>query len=193
MRSLLLALLLLPLSARAEDEATRLKLVQYMLKTPTADADPKLVAPFMEIDTETLPKNLREKAKSKQVEIQLLMKVAKGKKKGPFRFVEPGCAAKRYGPEGIRIMGMIIGNQEVEAEEVDYIKLKTNCTEDELLCEFSLNIVITPRKDKPPLIKYFLMETDPLMALVAEKRGGGGSAGNNYFQELKPSCQQSYK
>ena len=31
---------------------------------------------------------------------------------------------------------------------------------------------------------------DPLMALVAEKRGGGGSSGNKYFQELKPSCQK---
>ena len=28
------------------------------------------------------------------------------------------------------------------------------------------------------------------MALVAEKRGGGASAGNQYFQELKPSCQK---
>lgn len=184
--------LLLAAPAFAEDEADRIKLVQYMLKTPTADADPNLVAPFMQLDVETLPKKYREKARAKQVEIQLLMKVSKGKKKGPFRYPE-ACQAKRYGPEGVQIMNMIIGNVEIEVDEVDYVKLKTNCSEEQLICEFSLNVVVIPRKDKPPLVKYYLMESDPLMALVAEKRGGGASAGNNYFQELKPSCQQSFK
>jgi hypothetical protein len=192
MRSLLLALLLLPLPALAEDEASKLKLVQYMLKTPTADADPNLVAPFMELDADALPKKYRDKAKAKQLEIKSLLKISKGKKKGPFRYPE-ACQPKRYGPEGIQVMNMILGNQEVEIEEVEYIKAKTSCTEDQLICEFTLNVVVLPRKDKPPLVKFYLMESDPLMALVAEKRGGGGSAGNKYFQELKPSCQQSFK
>lgn len=192
MRFLLLFVLLFAPAARSADDADRVKLVEYMLKTPTADADPKLVAPFMEIDTATLPKKFQQKAKAKQVEIQLLLKVAKGKKKGPFRYPE-ACQAKRYGPEGIQIMNMIIGNTLVEPDEVEYIMLKTSCTEEQLLCEFSLNVVKIPRQGKPPLIKYYLMESDPLMALVAEKRGGGGSAGNKYFQELKPSCQQSFK
>ena len=88
-------------------------------------------------------------------------------------------------------MGLILGNEEIAGEEEEYIELKANCTEDQLLCEFSLNVVLMPRKGKPPLKRYFLMSADPLMALVAEKRGGGGSAGNKYFQELKPSCQKN--
>ena len=86
-------------------------------------------------------------------------------------------------------MGMIPGNAEIEWEEEEYVELKTNCTEDQLLCEFSLNVIVIPRPGKPPKKRFYLMEADPLMALVAEKRGGGGSNGR-YFQELKPKCQK---
>lgn len=193
MRRLILLACLLGAPAFAEDEATRLKLVEYMLKTPASEADPALVAPFMRLDTAKLPKKLREKAKAKQLEIEGAVKIFKGKKKGPFRYPE-ACVIKRYeGPEGIRIMSYIIGNVEIEQDEEEYIEHKANCTEDQLLCEFSLNIVLMKRKDKPPLKRYYLLDTDPLMAFVAEKRGGGASNGNRYFQELKPSCQQLAK
>lgn len=189
--ALLLCLASVPVLA--EDEATELKLVEYILKTPTSEANPALVAPFMRLDTAKLPKKLRDKAKAKQLEIEGAVKIFKGKKKGPFRYPE-ACVIKRYeGSEGIRIMGLIIGNVEIETEEEEYIEKKANCTEDQLLCEFSLNIVLIKRKDKPPLKRYYLLDTDPLMAFVAEKRGGGASNGNRYFQELKPSCQQLAK
>lgn len=180
-----------PADAPGPDEATRVKIAEYMLKTPLDEANPTLVSGFMKLDPETLPKKMRDKVRGKQMEIDAVVKIHKGKKKGPFRFPS-ACVIKRYeGPEGLRVMGMIQGNVEIEGEEEEYIEKKTNCTEDQLLCEFSLNIVIMKRKDKPPLKRYFLMEADPLMALVGEKRGGGGSAGNQYFQELKPNCQKS--
>lgn len=180
-----------PLHAEEPDEETRLKTAQYMLKTPLDLANPTVVAAFMKLDTTKLPVKLREKARAKQLEVDGVVKIHKGKKKGPFRF-PAACEIKRYeGPEGIRIMGYIIGNTEITQDEEEYLELKGNCTEDQLICEFSLNVVLIKRKDKPPLRRYFLLEGDPLMAWVAEKRGGGASAGNNYFQALKPSCQQS--
>ncbi|MDO8756567.1 MAG: hypothetical protein Q7J64_01020 [Elusimicrobiota bacterium] len=180
-----------PAPAEELDEETRVKIAQYMLKTPLDEADPTLVSGFMKIDTSTLPKKLREKARARQMEIDAVVKIHKGKKKGPFRF-PVSCEIKRYeGAEGIRIMGLIIGNTEITQEEEEYLELKGNCTEEQLICEFSLNVVLIKRKDKPTLRRYFMMEQDPLMAWVAEKRGGGASAGNQYFQELKPSCQQS--
>ncbi len=187
---LCLACPLAAVAADGPDEETKLKMVEYMLKTPLDEANPTLVSGFMQIDTTTLPVKLRDKARAKQLQIDAVVKIHKGKKKGPFRF-PAACQIKRYeGPEGIRIMNYIIGNTEIAAEEEEYIELKANCTEEQLLCEFSLNIVLMKRPGKPPLKRYFLMEQDPLMALVAEKRGGGGSAGNQYFQELKPSCQK---
>jgi len=180
-------------SARAEepDEATRIKVVEYMLKTPNNEANPTVVASFMKLDTATLPAKLRDKARAKQIEIDAVVKIHKGKKKGPFRF-PAACEIKIYeGPEGMRTMKMIQGNEEIASDEEEYLELKGNCTEEQLMCEFSLNIVLIKRKGKPPLKHYFLMSQDPLMAWVAEKRGGGGSAGNQYFQEMKPSCQKN--
>jgi len=190
--ALLLCLAGLAGAARAEgpDEATRIKMAEYMLKTPMNEADPALVSGFMKLDTSTLPNKLRDKARGKQMEIDAVVKMHNGKKKGPFRF-PAACEIKRYeGPEGIRIMGMIMGNEEIASEEEEYIERKANCTEEQLICEFSLNIVLMKRKDKPPLKRYFMMSQDPLMSFVAEKRGGGGSIGNKYFQELKPTCQK---
>lgn len=194
MKALALIMCLAGYAAAADstgpDEKTRIKMVEYMLKTPMNEADPALVAGFMKLDTLSLPKKLQDKARAKQMEIDAIVKIHNGKKKGPFRF-PAACEIKRYeGPEGIRIMGYIIGNEEIAIEEEEYIELKGNCTEDQLLCEFSLNIVLMKRKDKPPLKRYFLMSQDPLMAFVAEKRGGGASVGNKYFAELKPSCQK---
>ncbi len=188
---LCLAVFAAPLHAEEPDEETRVKTAQYMLKTPLDEANPTVVAAFLKLDTKTLPPKLRDKARAKQLEIDAIVKIHKGKKKGPFRF-PAACEIKRYeGPEGIRIMGMIMGNTEITEEEEEYLELKGNCTEEQLMCEFSLNIVLIKRKDKPPLKRYYLMEADPLMAWVAEKRGGGASAGNQYFQALKPSCQQN--
>ena len=193
MKILALVLCLTGLAVTASagpDQETQIKMVEYMLKTPLDQSDPVLVSGFMKIDTAALPKKLRDKARARQMEIDAIVKIHQGKKKGPFRF-PAACEIKRYeGPEGIRIMGMIMGNEEIMSDEEEYIEKKANCTEDQLICEFSLNIVIMKRKDKPPLKRYFLMGQDPLMALVAEKRGGGASAGNKYFQELKPSCQK---
>lgn len=196
MNALALILCLAGSAAAAEpsgpDEATRIKIVEYMLKTPMNEADPALVSGFMKLDAAALPKKLRDKALAKQLEIDAVVRIHNGKKKGPFRFPSPACTPKRYrGPDGVRIMGLIMSNTEIEWEEEDYIEKKSDCTEDQLICEFSLNVVLIERKGKPPLKRFYLMENDPLMAFVAEKRGGGASAGNRYFQELKPSCQKS--
>ena len=91
----------------------------------------------------------------------------------------------------IRTTVLIVVGYGILPEEEEYLELKGNCSEEQLICEFSLNVVLMKRPGKPPLKRYFIMEQDPLMAWVAEKRGGGASAGNKYFQELKPSCQKN--
>ena len=188
--ALVLCLFGAPALAEGPDEETKIKMVEYMLKTPMNEANPTVVSGFMKIDPATLPKKLRDKARAKQLEIDAVVKIHNGKKKGPFRYPAV-CDTKIYeGEEGLRVMRMIQGNAEITQEEEEYCELKGNCTEAELMCEFSLNVVIVRRKGKAPLKYYFVMEQDPLMAWVAEKRGGGASAGNRYFQELKPSCQQ---
>jgi len=192
-RALALILCLSGFAAAAEpesgpDEATRIKIAEYMLKTPLNEADPSLVSGFMKLDTEALPKKLREKARGKQMAIDAMVKLNEGKKKGPFRDPVPTCNPKYYGPEGVRIMAMM-GSEEIESDEEEFIEQKSNCPEAQLMCEFSLNVIVIPRKGKPPLRRYYLMPMDPLMAFVAQKRGGG-KTGGNYFEETKPTCKR---
>ena len=177
--------------AEAEDEKTRLKLVEYILKTRTDSVDPSLVAPFMRIDTATLPKKMRNKALAKQIEIESFVKIRKGEKQGPFRYPSQACVPKRYGPEGVAIMAMIPGNMEIETNEEDYLEKRSQCSENQLICEFTLNVVVIPRPGKPALKRYYLYGNDPLMAWVAEYRGRGAIMPTNYFQTLKPTCQQA--
>jgi hypothetical protein len=173
------------------DEATRVKIIDYMLKTPLNEADPMLVSGFMKLDPDAQPKKLRDKVRGKQMEIDAVVKMHNGKKKGPFRDPVPTCNPKYYkGPEGLKTMQMIQGNDEITWEEEEYVEKKSNCPEEQLMCEFSLNIVVLPRPGKPPIKRFFMMVQDPLMAFVAEKRGGGGSVGNRYFEETKPTCKK---
>lgn len=193
MRALILFLCLSGCAAAAEpqggpDEATRIKIAEYMLKTPLNEADPALVSGFMKLDTAILPKKLREKARGKQMAIEAMVKMHDGKKKGPFRDPVPTCNPKYYGPEGVKIFTMM-GQEEVTWDEEEYVEKKSNCPEAQLMCEFSLNISVTIRPGKPPLKRFFLMPQDPLMAFVAEKRGGG-KTGGTYFEETKPTCKR---
>ena len=98
MKSLALLLCLTFPAAAADsgpDEATRIKIAEYMLKTPLNEADPSLVSGFMKLDASALPKKLQDKARGKQLEIDAIVKIHNGKKKGPFRF-PAACVIKRY-------------------------------------------------------------------------------------------------
>lgn len=178
-------------AAPIPDEQTKIKIAEYMIKVRPDEADPKLVAGFMDIDVQTLPKRLREKAKAKQIQIDAIVRIHKGRRKGSTRIVPASCQPKRYyGDEGLRVMRLVGGGEEIAPEEEDYIERKTNCSEDQLICEFSLNVVVYPREGKPPMKRYFLMSADPLMALVAEQRAGfGPSKQPRYFQEALPTCK----
>ncbi len=76
-------LLILSHSAMAEDkkpdgapaDKTTLELVQYFLKVPTAEANSKLIEPFLAVKPETLPKKLRGKTAAKQAEISALLRL----------------------------------------------------------------------------------------------------------------------
>jgi len=167
-------------------DETTIQVVDYVLRTPTTDLDPKLANAFLDVDIETLPKKKREKARARQLELQTLMKIGKGKKKGGIRWIAPdSCKPKYYGPGDVGPLGMA-GFYEIAEDEADFLGRKTQCSEAELMCEFSLSIILTPRKKGPPAKRFFLHERDPIGALLAEYRNpkiGGQTAffGNGIF------------
>jgi len=177
-------------AAAAVDDATKAQIVDYALRTPTPDMDPKLADAFMDMDLEKLPKKKKEKARAKQLELQTLFKISKGKKKGGMRWPTPdGCDVTPYGPGSEKILAMA-GFGEITDDEESFLQDKTKCTELELSCEFSLTLLLTPQKKGPPSKRYFLHENDPLGGLLAEYHGGKGHGQTKFFGVGVFSCNR---
>jgi hypothetical protein len=183
--ALLLSLLLAAAPLRAEGkktadsgtaDATAVQLADYFVKTDVADANPKLVEPFLAIDAATLPKRLREKAAAKQVEIRTLLKLHDTKKKGNWVQPVDGCKitdiVKPLKDIPIYKLAEFV---ELKEDEEQFVMSKTNCTELNMGCEFSL--IIFFEKGKPR--QLMLQGKDPLWAIVAQMHGKGGQT--NFF------------
>lgn len=165
-------------------DKTTLDLVQYFLKVDTAEANPKLIDPFLKIDPETLPKKLRKKTMGKQFELKTLLKLHDTKKMGvliqkkddcdPNAMIHPLSQADTY---------LGFGNEEINEEELEYVMKKTKCNEIDLGCRFSLLIFF--EKKKPRRLEF--LAADPIMAIVAESRGKGGST---HFFGMGVTCLQ---
>jgi hypothetical protein len=188
MKALALVLLLAG-SARAdaakpaEADATTIQLVDYFLKTPTSDANPKFIESFLAVDTETLPKRQRAKAKSKQIEIQTLIKLHDTKKKGNWLQPAEGCTlASVVHPLSDAPAYQFAGYVDIDEDEARYVEAKTHCSELELACHFSLGIFFT--KGKPR--RLMLSQKDPLMSMVAESHSK--TAGQTNFFGIGLSC-----
>jgi hypothetical protein len=151
-----------------------------MLKTPLNEAKTAVIEPFLAIDTETLPKKLRVKARAKQVEVKTLLKLHDTKKKGNVLQSLPGCSAGQFvkHPRELPFFQQV-GYAEVNEDDVEAVKTRTLCTDDDLTCQFSMLIFYDPdAKPKKPR-RLFLLPNDPLMIMIeaAKKKVQGG----NYF------------
>jgi hypothetical protein len=168
-------------AARAEADKDTLDLVNYFLKVELADANPKLVEPFLAVKTETLPKKLRNKAAAKQVEIGALLRIHDVKKKGAFVAPVEGCSETSF-VKPLRMAGSFSDYETVTEDELKYVMDQTKCTEVDLGCRFSLLIFFEKKKER--ILKF--NPADPIMAKVAEYRGGGG--GGTHFFGMGYSC-----
>jgi hypothetical protein len=184
--ALLLSLLLAAAPLRAEGkktadsgtaDATAVQLADYFVKTDVADANPKLVEPFLAIDAATLPKRVRAKAEAKQVEIRTLLKLHDTKKKGNWIQPDDSCKITDIIKplKDIPVYRMA-GFTDLKEDEEQYVMHRTNCTELNLGCQFSL--IIFHDKGKPR--QLMLLVKDPLWGLVAETHGKSGGQ-TNFF------------
>ena len=190
--ALLLSLLLAAGPARAADAAppdagtadeTTVKLVDYFLKTPIADANPKLVDPFLAVDSAALPKRQRAKAKAKQLELKTLLKLHETKKKGNWLQPAEGCTVDTI-VKPLKDMPIyaLAGYVEINETEEQYVMEKTHCTEQDMGCQFSL--IIFHDKGKPRRLE--LHERDPLNAFVTESHSK--TAGQTKFFGVGLTC-----
>ncbi|OGS40242.1 MAG: hypothetical protein A2506_04850 [Elusimicrobia bacterium RIFOXYD12_FULL_66_9] len=170
------------------DDATAKQIVDYALRTPTAEMDPTLANAFLDLDLEKLPKKKKEKAQAKKLELQTLLKISAGKKKGGIRWPTPdGCKPKIYGPGDVGALA-IAGFEEIKEDEESFLEERTKCSELELCCEFSLTIALIPQKKGPPLKLYFLHANDPINVLLAEYRNKNAGGQTKFFGGGVFSC-----
>lgn len=197
MSALLLAALIPALgSAPARAAAlskTDLEVVAYVLKTDVPDLNPTLTSHFLSLDLSGLPEKKKLPAMAKKVAIEETLKVHEGKKKGTIRTVPAGaasCQPERHPPEYIRVLMFPPPSfEEVEEEHVDCVERKTGCTEDDLICEFSVKVIVVPKtKARPAHKRFFFHMLSPIMAKVAECRGKGGST--NFFGSMVVACNK---
>lgn len=163
------------------------------LEIETSELPPELIPRFMEIEPATLPAKLRQKAKARQIELDTLLKISQSGKKPPIRRLgkEPleRCPKRREDNDEVVKMLRNMGFQQIGDEEEAWLEQKTNCTECELMEEFSLEVILVrPKKQdekkgkEPPWMRYYLLhDSDPLTALLAQYRQGATGQGTNFF------------
>lgn len=171
-------------------DETQVQLAQVVIKTPTAELDPTLAGAFLKLDVDTLPKRLRTRARGKQVELRSLISIAEGRKKGAIRMIgKETCEEEKFTAADI---GMLLQVGFVEAQEhgVEGAERQTNCSEQDMKCQFTLKVIVMPPGSKPRR-RYFFQEKDPMLAIVQlhEKAANNVGGQTNFFGAGYLACQ----
>jgi hypothetical protein len=169
-------------SAGTADKNT-IDLVNYFIKVDLADANTKLIDPFLAVKTDTLPKKLRNKAAAKQIEVAQLLRIHDVRKKGIF-VQQPAeeCSEKDFvKPLSMSSFFPEPGYEEVTEDDIQCVMAQTKCTEIDLGCRFSMLIFYEKKKDR--VLKF--NANDPIMAIVA---GCRGKAGTTHFFGMSYTC-----
>ena len=178
---------------KADPAAT--KLVEYFLKTETAELPPEQVPEFIAVDPQKLPAKLRDRFEAKRLELLALKKNADGKYKPPLRMLGKEGMGENCGPpRDMAAVSLLVqtGFEEISQEEEEWLMHETRCSECELRTEFSLTLVATPpkKKDAKKELHYLLHGMDPIMTLVAKFRAGDASHSTAFFGiATGPKCR----
>lgn len=163
-----------PAKAKKADPDT-LRLVKLFIEVPTGELPVEAIEQFLTVDSDTLPIKLKKPFQAKKLELMTLKHMADTQKGGNARTYSGDCAPPPGSKEAdlsiLRFGGFW---SEITEEEEQFLLKRTDCTEQELLCEFSLQIALgkPPKKGGKRKRHYFLHPKDPLMAYVGEYRAG---------------------
>ncbi len=177
--------------ASVQASTATVALVRLFLETPVPRLPPESVETFLAINPGTLPPKMRLPYKAKRLELYNLKQIAEGKKRGFVRTPEAECSPVP-GSKGSDLQTLRAAEfSEIREEEEDYLMKKTRCTELELMCEFSLQVVaVSDPRTRKPRRYLFLHPNDPLMALVAEYRTGARGGNTPFFGKGGPVCSR---
>jgi hypothetical protein len=171
-------------------DADTIKLADIAIKSSTAELDPVLAGAFLKVDTQTLPARQRVAARGKQMELRALIKVAEGKKKGGIRQIQPDeCVPPKLTKDDLKwLLNPITGFVEAEEWAIGEAGTQTECTEQDMQCQFSLHIVDLPKGSKPPR-RFFFQERDPMLVIVQMKEKNMSAKQTQFFGAGFLKCQ----
>ena len=151
-----------------------LAMVKAFLKMPTAQLPAAHIPKFLAVDPAALPEKLRQPFWAKRLELYTLKQLADGKKKGGVRMPEEDCSIPKDTRSTSAGPLRRAGYEEISGLEEDYVMEQTECTEHDLMCEFTLQILAPSRGMKEGHgRRLFLHQNDPLFAMVALYRQHG--------------------
>lgn len=183
----LAALLAAPALGAAKLDADTLAMVRVFLKMPTENLPPDNIDRFLAVDADALPKKLRKPFLAKRLELYTFRQLAEGKKRGPYRAPGHDCARPQEAAGNTVGILLMAGYEKITPAEELYLEKKTECTEMQLMCEFTLQLIISG-KGRNADRQYLLHVKDPLMAYLGEYRAGAKNNPTNFFGSLKPTC-----
>jgi hypothetical protein len=190
--ALILALLLAAAPARAmEASKDTVDMVQAFLKLPIDQLPVEHIDEFIAVDPESLPKKLRTPFKARRLELYTLKQLHKRKKYGTIIASDEACAVPHEAKSGEVGLLRMVGYQEIDEEEKQWLEDKTKCTERDMLCEFTLQIVDETVKKKRVRHYYLYCKgaaCDALFVLVGTRRAGVKAKQTNFFGSGSPVC-----
>lgn len=193
MKALLLAVLLCFGTARAIGQTATaspddVKLVQIFLKLPVDQLPPEAIDHFLSIDGNTLPKKLQQGFAGKKLQLYTLKQLAEGKKKGPIRTPDANCVPppddRSVNIGALKLAGYI----EIHDEDEDCLEKQTQCSENQLECEFTLQVVNTTGPKGKKIRHILIYKEDPVLALLEKCQPHGEGGQTNFFGAMQPYC-----
>ena len=171
-----------------------LAMVKAFLKMPTDQLPAEHIPKFLAVDPDSLPVNLRERFLAKKVELYSLKQIADGNKRGSVRMPQEDCAVSKDARSPIVKLLRMAGYLDITEDEEKFVMDHTHCTEHDLMCEFTLQVVAEPvGKKKEVRRKLLLHVRDPLMTLVGQYRDQGREKQTNFFGMMGASCAPRIK
>jgi hypothetical protein len=172
--------------AGALDEDT-LAMVKAFLRMPTEQLPPEHIPKFLALDPAALPKKLRRPFEAKRLELYSLKQLGQTRKQGNILMPDDHCEVPKEAKSQDVSLLMMAGYKEITEDEEIWVGQRTRCTEHDMLCDFSLQILderVGSGKKARRRRRYFLfcsLACDPLMVLVGVHRAHVNDPNTNFF------------
>lgn len=165
--------------------------ISAFLKMDVGSMTPELIRFMLALPETDVPEKLRKKFKAKRLELHTYKQLG-GKSRGGMIFPEKDCSIPSESKSEEIAVLQSVGYVEAFEHEIQYLHEKTHCSERQMMCEFSLQIILEKRKGgKQSVRRLFLHGKDPLMALISEFRVKGANRDTPFFgRSTFPTCGQ---